>query len=136
MQRRRFILLSGLGATLVYFPFSGCQRRDPLLDKALAQPYMLVRLCDAKTLRDLGVAYRKTAAGETTQQQLADLLLRDESGKTLPSTRDTVVVQDLLEKKILADFRSGNTVTLQGWVLARTEARQCALFSLQFNNIR
>jgi hypothetical protein len=33
--------------------------------------------------------------------------------------------------KIKADFAAGRTITLEGWVISITEARQCALNSIQ-----
>jgi len=34
-----------------------------------------------------------------------------------------------LEESIKNDFETGNTVIVDGWILSRTEARQCALLS-------
>jgi hypothetical protein len=34
------------------------------------------------------------------------------------------------EEQIKNDFGTGNVVIIDGWILAITEARQCALFSL------
>ncbi len=136
MKRRRFIVLSGLGATLLGWPSSGCHQRSRALDKTLAEPYMLLRICDANTLRDLGANYRQAVQQENSRQELTDMLLSEESGKSGIDPGDSAALQALLEKKIHADFLSGNTITLRGWVLARTEARQCALFSLQPNNAR
>jgi hypothetical protein len=36
-----------------------------------------------------------------------------------------------VDTAVQRDFAAGRTVMLDGWVLAVTEARQCALFSLQ-----
>ena len=44
----------------------------------------------------------------------------------LPDSR----IRDQLDQLVLADFARGDTVLLHGWMLARTEARQCALCSL------
>jgi hypothetical protein len=44
----------------------------------------------------------------------------------LPDSR----IRDQLDQLVLADFARGDTVLLDGWLLARTEARQCALCSL------
>ena len=40
-----------------------------------------------------------------------------------------------IEEFVQADFENGETVVVRGWVLSRTEARQCALFSLTNPNI-
>ncbi len=41
----------------------------------------------------------------------------------------------MMSEKVQADFDNGETVVVRGWVLSRTEARQCALFSLTNPNI-
>jgi hypothetical protein len=35
-----------------------------------------------------------------------------------------------IDKKKKEDFAKSNTVIVKGWVLSRTEARQCALYTL------
>jgi hypothetical protein len=39
-------------------------------------------------------------------------------------------LQKSIDDTVHEDFASGRTVVVDGWVLAVTEARQCALFSL------
>jgi hypothetical protein len=130
MKRRKFIWLSGLGVAAVSMTSIGCRSRNHVLDKTLAQPLFLSHICDAKTIRDIGTSYRQKMNGESKEDQLTDLLLTDTSGKIVPESSDTLFVQTLLERKIQKDFQTGNTVTVKGWVLSATEARQCALFSL------
>lgn len=44
---------------------------------------------------------------------------------------DNTQLAQLLEENIRNDYSSGNIVTLKGWVLSLTEARQCALYSFE-----
>ena len=39
--------------------------------------------------------------------------------------------RDGIARRVRADFERGRTVTVLGWVLSVTEARQCALYSLR-----
>ena len=130
MKRRKFIWLSGLGAVAVSLTSVSCRSRNHALDKTLAQPLFLSHVCDTKTLKDIGSSYRQKMNSKFSEEELANLLLTDTGGKKIPETSDTLFVQTLLEQKIQKDFQTGNTVTVKGWVLSSTEARQCALFSL------
>src|SRR5215213_5292994 len=104
MERRRFILVSLTAAGAIGLPLAGC---SPAHD-ALA-PGMLSSLCDKKTLRAIGSAYLQQHAGEKNKDVLTKLILNAN-------------VQD--------DFKKGNIVVIKGWVLAVTEARQCAFLTL------
>jgi hypothetical protein len=110
MQRRTFLLYSAIGAISVT---TGCGRRPDSRAKALETPEFLSHICDAATLRQLGAAYRTQNPAEASPDKLIQLL---KPGIT-PQTVKT-------------DYANGNIVTIKGWVLSRTEARQCALFSL------
>ncbi|EWY39914.1 hypothetical protein N825_04850 [Skermanella stibiiresistens SB22] len=73
--------------------------------------------------RRIGRAYLETASHEADAAQLVSLILGD----------DAVGVDRVgdLRHRVAelqrADFTAGRTVTLDGWVLSRTEARLCAL---------
>jgi hypothetical protein len=75
-------------------------------------------------VRQLGRSYRAAVPAEDDRETLV-AALHNELGAGAPST-----LRSRLDARIRADFAAGRTVTVQGWVLARTEARQCALFSL------
>ena len=95
---------------------TGCGRHIHTRAKTLEIPDFLSQVCDAATLRQLGDAYRTLTPAEASPEKLIELL------KTKPSPQE-----------IKADYANGNIVTIKGWVLSRTEARQCALFSLDSN---
>jgi hypothetical protein len=95
---------------------TGCGRRTDPRAKALETPDFLSHICDTPTIRQLGAAYRAQTPAEATQETLITLLQPGITAQTIRS-----------------DYANGNIVTLRGWVLSRTEARQCALFSLDSN---
>jgi hypothetical protein len=129
MKRRTFIYLSLLSATAVGVPFVNCRNRNGTLNKSLSQPTFLSHISDAKTLREIGTAYRKNFPSEAKEDKLAELLTTNSSGRPLLQTSDQSLTA-LLDQKIKQDFETSKTVVVRGWVLSDTEARQCALFSL------
>ena len=63
---------------------------------------------------------------ENTKQMLKSLLVDYENQQKVNST----FVKKELNRKIKLDFDTRNIIILDGWILSRTEARQCALFSI------
>jgi hypothetical protein len=113
VQRRNFIFYSVMGAITMT---TGCGHHTDPRAAALETPDFLAHFCDTPTLRQLGAAYRAQTPTESSQETLIRLL---QPGVTA--------------QNIKADYAKGDIVTLKGWVLSRTEARQCALFSLDSN---
>jgi hypothetical protein len=130
VKRRTFVLLSAVSAAALGFPSVGCRSRSPAADRALSRPLFLSRICDAKTIREIGIFYLARRTYTNTKDQIADLLLSDNSGKNGPTSSDSLSIVNTLQGKISQDFEKGNTVILKGWILSVTEAEQCALFSL------
>ncbi|HTH54694.1 MAG TPA: hypothetical protein VL728_01525 [Cyclobacteriaceae bacterium] len=112
MKRRTFIIstAAGIGAISAAYYFFGDVDYDP----ALAEPQALSYIWDDKTIKDAGRRYRKDFPSEASERTLVKLL------KTVPT-----------EETITADFKNGNMVVVDGWILSVTEARQCALASQQ-----
>ena|ERR1700748_1196619 len=110
VQRRSFIIYTVVGAITMT---TGCGRRTDPRAAALETPDFLSHICDAPTIRQLGAAYRAQTPAEASRETLIQLL---QPGVTA--------------QNVQADYAKGDIVTLKGWVLSRTEARQCALFSL------
>ncbi|GAA4432673.1 hypothetical protein GCM10023188_21320 [Pontibacter saemangeumensis] len=128
MKRRAFLLYS-LSATVLALPVAGCLDRKPM--EALAEPQVLMRLCDAPTIQKIGEAYRAKVPAESGKEALTERLLEASSGNPLPTKTDNNALHAFLSNKIKQDFEAGRIVTLLGWMLSETEARQCALFSLK-----
>src|SRR6187401_2877697 len=126
MQRRRFITLSTITAFAVGAPFLNCSEPDLALDKLLAMPQTLSRLQDENTLVAIGKAYGAAHPDEYSLRKLERKLAEDNVSSDTPPNK----IFATLDKAIQSDFDSGSIVILQGWVLSKIEARQCALFSL------
>jgi hypothetical protein len=125
MKRRNFIALTTLSAAAVSVPFLSCAGSTTEWEKKLATPQTLSRLTDENTIIAIGKTYGSLHTEEYTKEALADRLQKDNQGNI--AVKD---VEALLEKNIYEDLDQGNTIVLNGWVLSKTEARQCALFSL------
>jgi len=130
MQRRNFILLTAIGGTATVFAGPQCNPRQSAIYSVLAKPGPLSFICDEQTIREIGLAYRLQKPEEKEAGKLEDLLLTDSVGHPLSSSADVQIVQTLISKKVEQDFEKANTVVVRGWVLAITEARQCALFAI------
>ncbi|HCL84855.1 MAG TPA: hypothetical protein DIC22_12820 [Chitinophagaceae bacterium] len=132
MQRRKFIQLAAMGSAAVGMTGTGCHNRHPAFYSILDKPGALSQICDLQTVREIGKAYRLQAPSESDAGRLVALLSSDSAGNPIPSASDNAFVQGLIRQKIGRDFETGNTVIVKGWILAVTEARQCAL--LYVNN--
>jgi hypothetical protein len=115
VKRRSFIWLTITGGIATVTPY--CTSRQ--LPRTLTQPLFLSTICDLQTLRQIGAKYRATTPAEAREDVLTKLLT---TGGDQP---------EQLIGKVKDDFIAGRIVTVDGWVLAITEARQCALYSFQ-----
>src|SRR3954463_5378237 len=125
MKRRDFIQLSAFAGAAISFPsLQSCSTGN---EHAMSQPVFLSRLFDENTIRDAGKAYLQKTPSEKDDDKLVQLLADNSS---IAKSSDEKAIQRYLDEKIKRDFETGKTVLVKGWVLAVTEARQCALFSL------
>ena len=120
MKRRKFVYLSIAGGAALATPF--CRGRNTTLT-SLNTPKFLATICDVATIRKIGIDYRATTPDESREGQLSGLLAAG-----LDETKDLI---EQLTRKIKDDFTAGRIVTIDGYVISVTEARQCALYSLQ-----
>jgi len=126
MKRRNFIQLSAFTAAAISFPLlHSC--RSAVNENAISQPGFLSRLFDKETIKEVGKSYLQKSPQENSEDKLVQLLANNSN------TTDEKAIHEYLDKTIRNDFETGNTITVKGWVLAITEARQCALFSLLQN---
>lgn len=128
MQRRKFIRLSALGGAAIGIAGINCHGARPEFNSILEKPAQLSYICDTNTIREIGRAYRLQVPAESAADRLLELMTIDSAGKTVSSYSDKLYIQKLFDQKIEQDFEKGNTVVVKGWILAVTEARQCALF--------
>jgi hypothetical protein len=120
MKRRKFLLLTTAGAIATMTPFCKSRHATP---SALNTPEFLAAICDAQTIRKIGTDYRTTTNDESREGQLTDLLTAGFDQNKDQTQQITNRVKD--------DFASNRIMTLEGYVISVTEARQCALFSIQ-----
>src|SRR6266850_5789767 len=122
MNRKNFILLSGgafaaLGIPAYYHFFGKIKYPG-----SLTHPRSLGVILDLNELKEVGAAYRKQAPDESSERALADVLLEE-----LPD--DKLEFDTALDTLISKDFADGDTTQVKGWILSKTEARQCALLT-------
>jgi hypothetical protein len=113
MKRRDFVLVAvGIGAvsTAAYYFFG-----DVKYNPGLAEPPTVSLIWDDETINTIGNRYRKDFPSEDGARTLVKLL-----GDS----------PDAMDQKIADDFKKGNIVVVEGWILSVTEARQCALASI------
>lgn len=125
MQRRVFVHLAAYTAAAIAFPLlNGCGSSETA---TASKPLLFSQLVDVKTIVETGVAYRKTVPAEDEKSKLVNLLLADNH---LTASSPTAQIKITLDNLVKDDFKTRKIVTVKGWVLSLTEARQCALFSI------
>ena len=135
MLRRIFVELTSIALVGSVVPFVGCSSSPTRLERILSLPAALATINDPETIAALGRSYLTAVPNENSSEKLMDKLLLDVEENIIAKNTDEAVLMELLNQKVLSDFEKGETVILDGWVLSKTEARQCALFSLtQTNN--
>ncbi|MGH2451741.1 MAG: hypothetical protein ACRDGE_10830 [Candidatus Limnocylindria bacterium] len=130
MRRRTFLLgATGLGVSVVwrsvgFWPFlrpspSGSERLAGLLKHG-------------ESARLVGREYLRVVPAEASTRVLTARVVERLPGgfRALDTAKDDRL-HELVLRATLEDFRGLRTVELHGWVLARTEARLCALAALE-----
>jgi hypothetical protein len=83
---------------------------------------------------ELGRTYLRMEPGESDQATLARLIAAPELGSsTLPGPE---AIRRLVARQVQEDFDRSDVVSVRGWLLARTEARICALAALRSGRAR
>lgn len=122
MKRQQFVLLGAAGIAALAVPSYWYYFTDADYDPVLARPEALSLIWEDAAIRDIGKKYKAMPAGESRQRGLVNAL------STL-KTKDSKATAEAIEQQIKKDFEAGNTVMVDGWILSKTEARQCALYS-------
>ena len=123
MKRSDFIRLSAFATAAISFPLlHSCSL--PAAEHKMSQPVFLSRLFDENTIRETGKEYLQKTPSENDEDELVKLLADNSS---IAASTDEKAIHQYLDEKIKHDFETGETVLVKGWVLAVTEARQCAL---------
>ena len=131
VSRRRFLLAAaGLAVPLALGrlrPWEALVEFDaPSLGARLA-----ALLADLRSASAIGRDYLRAAPGEATVPVLVDAIASDVAGgrEALRTATDSEV-RELLALRVLQDFEEERVVNLEGWIVAPTEARLCALAAL------
>lgn len=127
MDRKKFILLTGLGVSAVAIPTWYFSSRYFEYDKSISEPVFLSHIWDNSTINEIGKEYRNQFSQEKYERDLVDILSNN-------MEVNSVTTPIMLQEQITEDYQKGNTVMIDGWILSKTEARQCALFSLIQND--
>ncbi|GJM44058.1 MAG: hypothetical protein DHS20C21_09000 [Gemmatimonadota bacterium] len=81
---------------------------------------------DPESVRPLG---RRVLSGARVRPSVQELVARVFRGDQWP-TACRLGPRTVLQQQIRADFATGNVVTVDGWILSRTETDLCALAEL------
>jgi hypothetical protein len=122
LDRRRFL---GVAATLAAATASTACGTSITASAELARPELLGAL-GASRVRALGARYREMTPAERDADSLRSAIVRSMPWSARMPWSGAASTADLVHQ----DFEAGRTVTVLGWILSATEARQCALFSL------
>ena len=122
MKRRDFLGITAVGVAGLACP--GEATAGTVSRVTLAHPQLLDLLRNEELVAALGRRYRDAVPSENDAHVLEAAILADAPAGASAEPRRW------LADRIQQDFARGETVTLNGWVLSRTEARQAALFSL------
>ena len=123
MKRRKFLGIATAGAAGVAWSAAGRERT--LSEDAILGMPRLLRFLGHDAVCRIGVTYRGMTPVESSEQALAEALLASME-RVEPGTLET-----RLGARVQRDFDEGRILTIDGWIVSRTEARQCALHSLQ-----
>ena len=121
LDRRQFLTAAAGGTVSILASASGSGADHDAASDApdLARPELLLAL-GPSAVREIGEAYRALVPVESDRASL-ETALHAEHRAAHSANADPV----------RADFAAGRVIVVRDWVLSRTEARQCALFSLR-----
>jgi len=129
MNRRTFIGISSAVSASIILPLSSCSSKLDI-DEILATPISLLIINEPDSIRKLGVFYLSQMPNEANKDVLKNIILENLEDTVLSDSPETEFLKNSIIEKIRYDFITGNTLIVDGWILSKTEARQCALFSL------
>lgn len=121
MKRRNFILITFLGTAAIAIPSYLKFKYNK--ENSLKLPIQLSYIYSTEALSLLGKEYLKKFPDENSEEILLKLLLKDYTNNDI-------------QLKIKEDYAADNTIVLDGWVLSKTEGRQCALFSISQTKLK
>ncbi|WP_420600854.1 hypothetical protein [Flagellimonas sp.] len=124
MNRRKFLTITGAGivvATSCYLYLSKFGHR--ILGDTLFTPQELAIIMDSTAIKTIGKEYTGERTNEADEEELLKLLSK--------SGIDSETSFDKLRDVVRDDFKTNETIIVDGWILSETEARQSALFAIK-----
>ncbi len=122
MERRNF-LVSIAGVTVLTISGAIYYSSRPIkYDALIVEPQLLSHIWDTDTITSIGNSYVSQTPKENSENELAKVLIENISGSPEEMANS-------LTEKVANDFENGDIVMIDGWILSRTEARQCGLLS-------
>jgi len=115
------------GLAIITIPSAYYFLRPLNYDPNIANPGELTSIIDSVTIDSLGINYLWHAPDEKSERKLVSRIMGE-------LNMEDNKLRDRLTEKIKQDFKTGNTVIIDGWLLSVTEARQCALTSILNQN--
>jgi|ERR1017187_4108322 hypothetical protein len=106
------------------FAATSSQPADPVAAKLRSL------VSDPFSARHIGQIYLQQASAENNPTRLASLILSSLELTSHDALRlERGALSKLFSVGVRADFAAGRTACLNGWILSRTEARICALWT-------
>lgn len=124
MNRRRFLYYS----TAILLTIPAYRFSQEFLN---AEPFLnppLLEFINQEQVLIIGAAYLVSHPLENTSEKLRRSIIENYKYSFNPLDRRSF--KYFITNKIKTDFKDGRIILCNGWVLAITEARQCALLSL------
>jgi hypothetical protein len=129
MRRRTFLLAAAASGLSLAWRSGGSW---PFTPTQLSESERLAALLDTESARVVGREYLRAFPAEAPRGVLtARVAERLPGGVRAVATASDGRLRKLLLRAAEEDFRDLRIVELRGWVLARTEARLCALAALR-----
>lgn len=131
LTRRRFLVASTIAAAAIAVPVLRRPRYGHAVLASAANPETLSRIFPVSTLSQLGEEYLNQTSGESGENALVTALLAPAGDRQRTQlVNEPPALARFLAEQVAAEYRSHQTVLVDGWILAPTEARQCALYAL------
>lgn len=124
MKRRTFIVSSAACSAVIIPLIYSCGSDNLQFDKSIAEPLYLSMIWDTEKIQNIGENFIAENPKEKSTKRLVKKLLEDTNGNDKSQLEE-------VNNKVPYDFGTNKTIILDGWILSETEARQCALFSIQ-----
>lgn len=128
---RRGFLAAALGVTATALTARFAFERTATEDDLSSDAERLVgAFPSTESAAELGRAYLATVALERSPNLLVERIVTGLPGGYASVRGNEAHLQTLLAQRLKEDFRRGHTVTVDGWILSRTEARLFALAAI------